>query len=189
MRTSMRLRVLLLLVVLGLGAPRAFAAPVVSIGSFTGAATGDVFSVDVRISDVTDLFALQFDVGFDPAILSVLNVAEGGFLPGGGATFFLPGTVDNALGSVANIADSLLGALTGVSGSGTVATINFRALGPGDSPLVLSNLIVLDSTLLDITTGTSAGAVAVPEPRAWLLLLIGCAGLLYARRDPFVRRV
>ena len=49
----------------------ASAAPILSIApTSTTVQAGHTFSVDVSIADVTDLFAYQFDLGFDPAMFA-----------------------------------------------------------------------------------------------------------------------
>jgi hypothetical protein len=60
---------------------------------------GEPVSVDGSISNVTDLYALQFAVEFDPNVLAVMGVGEGAFLPSGGATFFLPGAITSQVPS------------------------------------------------------------------------------------------
>jgi len=144
---------------------------------------GQSFSLHVDIANVTDLFALQFDLAFNPAVLSVASITEGSFLPSGGSTFFIPGTIDNTGGTIAATGDSLLGAIAGVSGSGTLATISLQALTLGTSSITLSHVLLLDSSLGEITVSLGAGSVTVqpatgvPEPSATLLLAIGLAGV------------
>src|SRR5437867_11035043 len=114
----------------------AFADPIVTIDpSSLNVPAGQTFSVDVSISNVTDLFAFQFDLGFNPAIIAADGVTEGSFLATGGSTFFIAGTIDNVGGSVSSNADTLLTALSGVSGSGTLATFELTAVGAGSSSL------------------------------------------------------
>jgi hypothetical protein len=135
---------------------------------------GDPFSLGVSIAGVSDLYAFQFDLGFDPAILSAVAVTEGPFLPSGGSTFFLPGTIDDGSGTITFNADSLIGPVPGVDGSGILAVIQFGALAPGNSAISLSNVQLFDSNLNPINFTTLNGAVAVqavPEPSAFLLVL------------------
>ncbi len=144
---------------------------------------GETFSLDVAIRDVTDLFAFQFDLGFDPTILAAMSLSEGPFLPSGGGTIFIPGTIDNAAGAITSTGDSLLGLPPGVTGSGTLASVTFDALAFGTSPVTLSNVILLDSGLSPIAFDTEAGAVnVVPEPATLLLFGSGLAGVAVMRK-------
>lgn len=140
---------------------------------------GNTFTLDVNISNVSDLFAFQFDLGFNPSILSAVSIMEGSFLPGGGTTFFIPGAIDNVGGTIAATADSLIGLIPGGTGSGTLAEVEFKALGSGTNGISLSNAQLLDSSLSPIPFETAPGSVdvtgvaAVPEPSA--VLLVGAA--------------
>jgi general secretion pathway protein D len=179
---------LLSFVVIVFGAVPARADSVVSIQpSVSIPGVGETFDVLVEISSVSDLYAFQFDISFDPAILSAIDVTEGSFLPGGGFTFFIPGSIDNIAGSISSTADILLSAVSGVSGSGTLADLQFQALTVGTSPVNLSNVILLDSNLSDIPYNTSNGSVSpVPEPSTVLLLGSGLIGLVgYGRIRSF----
>ena len=179
---------LLSFVVIVFGAVPARADSVVSIQpSVSIPGVGETFDVLVEISSVSDLYAFQFDISFDPAILSAIDVTEGSFLPGGGFTFFIPGSIDNIGGSISFTADILLTAVSGVSGSGTLADLQFQALTVGTSPVNLSNVILLDSNLSDIPYNTSNGSVSpVPEPATMLLLGSGLLGLVgYGRIRSF----
>src|SRR5438874_12162466 len=73
--------------------------------------SGSKFSLDLNIADVTALFAIQFDLGFAPGVLSATSITEGLFLPAGGTTFFIPGTIDNVAGAITATADTLIGAV------------------------------------------------------------------------------
>ena len=177
----MRYQNLLLLVVavVFLSSP-AFSDAILSVQpSTTTANTGELFSVNIDVSGVTDLYAFQFDVTFDPNILGFSSITEGSFLTGGGTTSFIPGTdVD---GTLSFTADTLVGPVTGTSGDGTLATLSFWALSPGSSPIDLSNVILLDSSFADISATTVNGSVAVPEPGVLLLLATGLGALWIGR--------
>lgn len=140
------------------------------------------FAVDVNISGVTDLYDFQFDLSFNPAVLQATNVLEGAFLTTGGSTFFIPGAIDNTAGNVTFNADTLLGPIPGVAGSGTLLEFDFTALANGISPLGISNLTLQDSqgNLIGGTTkdgSVTVGGGVVPEPSSLLLLLSGICSL------------
>ena len=159
----MRARVLvaLLTLVLACSALPAAAAPILSIAPIPSVSVGDTFTVNVDITDVTDLYGYQFDLSFDTNYLQVVpqivngspqDVVEGPFLATGGATFFIPG-VHNGAGTIEFTIDLLLGSVSGVTGSGTLASITFLALaatGINPTALTLSNYLLLDSTLAEI---------------------------------------
>jgi general secretion pathway protein D len=141
---------------------------VVSAGSAT-VSSGQTFTVPVSISGVSDLFAFQFDLAFDPTILQLQSISEGSFLSSAGSTIFSPGTIDNTAGTATTTADTLTGLGPGASGSGTLADFTFQAIATGTSALTLSGVILLDSNLDDIPFTTSNGSVTVgnavvPEP-------------------------
>jgi hypothetical protein len=147
---------------------------------------GDTVAVNVNITDVSDLYAFGFDLVFDPSVLAAQSATEGAFLPGGGATFFLPGFIDNVGGSVTFNADSLIGAIPGVSGSGTLVTFDFLAIGSGISILDLENTTFLDSSLSDLPVTLEGGTVTVsgvpaptPEPSTALLLVVSLLAVLF----------
>jgi len=164
---------------LALGPNGVAAAPTLTVEpSLLSVSTGSNFSLVIDVNTVSDLFAYQFDVDFNPKVLSVSAVTEKSFLAGGGTTFFLPGTIDNVGGSVTSIADTLLGPGGGVSGTGALVQIDFAAKGSGTSSIDLANFLFLDSTGATIGVSTQNGTVdaspasASPEPRfAWLIAI------------------
>jgi general secretion pathway protein D len=146
--------------------------------------TGVSFDIPVSVSQVSDLYAYEFDLSFDPAILELLSISEGPFLPGAGATFFLPGTIDNTAGTATFTADSLVGPVSGASvanGNGELAVFTFESLSEGTSALKLSNVTLLDSGLNDIAFGTTDGQAIVsgegvpePSPLPVLAVILAC---------------
>jgi Cohesin domain len=138
---------------------------------------GETFSLNIDAASIADLYAFQFDVGFSPGVLMAVAVTEGAFLPRGGGTTFIPGGIDNVGGTISSTADTLNGLVPGVSGSGTLAILQFTALAPGISPIALSNIILLDSNLSDISVSVAGGTVTVasgvPEPGTAVLLIAG----------------
>jgi hypothetical protein len=151
---------------------------------------GNSLTLDVDISNVTNLYAFQFDLSFAPGTLSSVSIVEGSFLPTVGATFFVPGTIDNVGGTVASTADTLLGPGPGVNGGGTLAILTLTGLVPGTSSIGLSNVMLLNSSLGPISTSLQNGSVMVsgmaptPEPNSSVLFITGISllGFVLLRR-------
>lgn len=162
----------------------AWAAPTLSIVGPTSATIGSSWGVQVRASDVSDLYGYQFDLNFDASKFQAQGATEGVFLQSAGATFFDGGTIDNAAGSISFVFDTLLGAGPGVTGSGILAEFSFTAVTSGSGLFSLANVAAIDSSLADIGAQTEALLVnAVPEPATLALCLAGLGATLM-RRTP-----
>ena len=152
----------------------AFADAVLSVVSPSGIVAGQTFTIGIFVtgptvshgsttitSNVTDLDAFQFDLAFNctvptatptscqqgASVLDALSVTEGTFLPNGGTntTFFEPGTINNATGEISLIGD--VGA-SGVTGSGDLVDVTFKALTTGTTNIAIlgnSDLQFFDS--------------------------------------------
>jgi hypothetical protein len=151
---------------------------------------GQTFTLSVQATGVTDLYAYQFDIGFNSAVLSAISVSEGAFLPTGGATIFLPGTIDNVGGSITANADILDGAVAGVTGNGDLLDVTFHALTAGSSSVQVFNLFALDSFGLGLDLPIDNATVTVtaattPEPGTWLpvsFIILGLLAFRYKRK-------
>ena len=101
--------------------------------------TGDTFTLDIRAENISDLAGWQFDIVFDPTLLEAINVSEGNFLKtDGGTTFFQSGSIDNASGKIIGLSAARLSA-QGVSGTGVLLQVRFKAKSGGETELALQN--------------------------------------------------
>jgi hypothetical protein len=109
---------------------------------------GDQFAVSIMVNDVIDLKSWGVELrfrGFNTGILNATQAIEGDFLQIGGGTYFAANFEQNTAG-VLRLACTILGTgVSGVSGSGWLATVIFNVLGGGESPLDLQNTELKDS--------------------------------------------
>ena len=99
---------------------------------------GDTFTLDIRAENVFDMAGWQFDIAFDPAALEAIDVSEGDFLKTGGTTLFQGGSIDNAAGKIKALSAIRL-STQGVSGTGTLLQVTFKAKSDGETRLTLQN--------------------------------------------------
>ena len=125
--------------------------------------TGDTFTLNIRAENITDLAGWQFDIAFDPAILEAVNVSEGDFLKTGGSTiFFHGGSIDNAAGKITGLNAARLSA-QGVSGTGVLLQIRFKAKSAGETELALQKFQFGSSTGDSVPAGPHEIQIIVEE--------------------------
>lgn len=89
----------------------------------------DTFEVAISIEDIIDLFALNINAHFDSTVVRYLSTEGGDFLGSSPDTTIRGWHV----GDTMNIGMSRLGPIGGVMGSGIVAHLKFKAIGPDSS--------------------------------------------------------
>lgn len=116
---------------------------------------GFTFSFNISVTDVTDLYAWQFKLKWQLGLLlaDAENITEGSFLEQGGTTAF----AKKAFPSHIDVGCSLLGATSGVDGSGTLATITLKVLNSGNTTLELFFTTLLNSDLEEISHSSQNG--------------------------------
>jgi hypothetical protein len=145
---------------------------------------GAPLTLNVLINGIADLYAYQFSLAYDPALLQLNSVNEGPFLVNTSPTFFDGGSINNGAGTVSFVFATLIGAVPGVTGGGTLASLQFTTVAAGVSALTFSDVLLLNSAQADITVTALNGSVqltaAVPEPASYALFALGLAGLAVA---------
>lgn len=84
---------------------------------------GDTLQIAIRIADVTDLYAFDLEVLFDPATIDVTSVALGTFLDSG----IIFSIIDHVEGII-NFANTQKNPSLPKSGEGDLILINIKAL-------------------------------------------------------------
>lgn len=100
----------------------------------------DDFSVTIEIENVTDLDSGQFDLHFDPALVQVTGIDDGTIAK---TTIPVDGWAPvrkNTIRVLFNLPD-----IDGVSGSGTLATIHFETIVPGDCVIDISDGLLVNT--------------------------------------------
>jgi len=119
--------------------------------SLLGLEIGNTFQINITISNVIDLYAWQFSLYYLNDILNATNIVEGPFLkahPDTDETIFsayIFTDTYNATHGLILAASTLSGVHGGVSGNGVLATITFKVMAEGDSPLSLRETKLVDS--------------------------------------------
>jgi hypothetical protein len=109
--------------------------------------TESIFQINVSVTNVADLYTFGFELDFAPFgnLLAVRRVLEGPFLGQDGNSTDFSSAISVLEGSV-KVGDTRLGQVGGITGSGTLATIEFTVLEAGDCALNLVNTQLYNET-------------------------------------------
>lgn len=157
----------------------AHAVPVLEMSA---ASTATGFELTVQARDVVDLFAYQFSLSFDPALLTLTAGTEGALLRQGGETFFSAGTFDNDAGTISSTLGTVIAQVPGVTGSGQLATFSFDVKQAGMASFQFSEVMLLDANGAEMTVDVRNLVTAVPEPASVALFAAGLLALVGGRR-------
>ena len=123
---------------------------------------GDTFRLDISAKDVFDMAGWQFDITFSPTVLEVISTTEGDFLKMGSTTLFQSGSIDNVAGKIMGISAIRL-STRGVSGTGTLVQVTFKAKSAGETELALQNFQFGSTTGEAIPAGPHQIRITVEE--------------------------
>ena len=142
------------------------AKPMVTFSVANMPLVGGTFNVAVTISGVNQLAGFEFDVRYNPNVLTALSCTEGTFLSSYGNTYWMGADIDNSTGVIKEIVCATTRA-GGKSGSGALANVTFRAKATGSSFLNIENLFVSDSQGQKILVNITNTSVTVTASPAW----------------------
>jgi hypothetical protein len=122
---------------------------------------GENLQIDVAIPDAANLVAYEFTIAFDPAVVHVQGVKDGGLLgSAGGSVTTLGPDIDMETGSL-KFGALTLGAGQVPSGPGVLATLSLSAVGVGMSPLDLCQAQMFEATDDPLVVAVQDGRVTV----------------------------
>jgi general secretion pathway protein D len=121
------------------------AGPVISFDPATiNQKVGSTFAVNVLLSGAQNVSSVPVQVTYDPKILQLVNVSNGDLLSKDGQAVALVHREDTVAGSIQMTA-SRPPSTPGISGTGTVFTLTFLALKPGQATLSISRAVLRDA--------------------------------------------
>jgi hypothetical protein len=116
--------------------------------------SGTTVSVSLQVNNASDLAAVQMGLKFDPKILRINNITGGDLIRRNGPELVPSRNVLNDSGD-ATIGIARDPATGGISGSGSVLTIVFQAVGKGPTTLTVPQLTM---------TGSAGQPIPAPPP-------------------------
>ncbi len=124
------------------------------------AVKGNTFVVNLLISGAQNVHSVPVQLNYDPKMLQLVNVSNGGFLTQDGQAVALVHREDEAVGQSQITATRPPGA-GGVSGQGAVVTLTFQAKADGQTPLTITRGGARDPGLQAITVNGAQAAITV----------------------------
>ncbi|MCP3979537.1 MAG: hypothetical protein GY716_09435 [bacterium] len=123
-------------------------------------AVGEPVVVNVVISNGNNVGSTPFHLMYDKSVLQFISHAEGDFMRSDGAqTVFL--AADTGGGGDVVVGLSRMGAPTGATGSGTLATFQFQAIGPGQAGFQFTGASVKDPQARNLPAAFNPAVVQV----------------------------
>ena len=95
---------------------------------------GDTTTLGLTVSNVSDLYSIPLLIHYNPAVIQVEEVRNGGFLSGGTQEIAIVQRIDSQKGEVV-VSATRQPNTPGVNGSGTLLGIVVRGVAPGTSSL------------------------------------------------------
>jgi general secretion pathway protein D len=105
---------------------------------------GDTTTLGLAVSNVHDLYSIPLMIHFDPAVVRVEEVRDGGFLSGGSQQVAVVQRIDAQQGQVI-VSATRQPNTPGVNGTGTVFGFVVRAVGHGTARLQILQVNAHDS--------------------------------------------
>ena len=121
---------------------------------------GETATVGIVVQNVQDLYSIPLLLQFNPAVVSIEDVRQGGFLSGGTQDIAIVERVDKERGQ-AIVSATRMPNTPGVSGSGTLVGIVIKGVAAGNSQLSIVQVNAKDSQQRPIQVVTSEATIRV----------------------------
>jgi general secretion pathway protein D len=121
---------------------------------------GDRTTIGLAVTNVNDLYSIPLLIHYNPAVIQVEEVKDGGFLSGGTQQVAIVQRIDSQKGEVV-VSATRQPNTPGVNGSGTLLGLVVRAVAPGSSDLQVLQVNAHDSKQQTIPVVSGAGNVQV----------------------------
>lgn len=131
---------------------------------------GERVTIEIKVQNVVNLYGVDVELGYDPAILEAINPdgslalqVQPGTFPNPASGFVVRNTVDNTAGHL-QYAMTLLSPAPAVNGSGTAFTVYLRGKNGGTSSLLLTRTDLSAPGGIPIVASRLNGQVTVGGP-------------------------
>jgi general secretion pathway protein D len=124
-------------------------------------APGALVNVRVLVENADGVASVPFHLHFDPRVVSFEQALQGAFMSSDGNPAVVM-AASLSSGDVVVVGASRLGAVPGISGSGEICTLQFRAVAPGGTTFGFAEASVRGPSGANIPASFVATSVVVP---------------------------
>jgi general secretion pathway protein D len=145
-------------------APQPGAAPAAQLHFEPGNVTlqvGERTTLGLAVSNVNDLYSIPLLIHYDPAVVQVEEVRDGGFLSGGKQEIAIVQRIDPQRGEVV-VSATRQPNTPGVNGSGTLLGLVVRAVAPGKTALQILQVNARNSQQQTVPMVSGEAIIQVP---------------------------
>ncbi|MGB9844066.1 MAG: stalk domain-containing protein, partial [Caldisericia bacterium] len=121
------------------------------------------FNVNVKVSEVENLYGFGFTFKYDKDYLDLVDIIEGDFLKKDGTSTLFLKNINKEKGEVI-VGVSRTGKVSGVNGDGILLSIKFKALKIGKTQLELSEVVLKDPDLNQIKFNSEINEIEILTP-------------------------
>jgi len=124
---------------------------------------GANFTVTISADNASDMMGYGFDILYNPSIIQYVSATEGAFLSQNGATStsFQSGLENGTAGKIVTGGARLTVPPSGISGSGELFTLTFKALSAGSTQLAFDTESFVSGVSGDVTAAFDTTSVTV----------------------------